>query len=330
MQMSSYCRPWRRIQRLLPAAGGEHVLWSTAWGQLDSACLTWCVLGQDICDNMWMGPRTVCALYSSTDHWSQLNIIQGVIPKSATESETTSCLHMEGNVKMLLLFYLYTYIYVYVCVFIYWLLAWILGMSITHKYTTTTQTTRVGLFDVNPLDAPSPSLLYTSLTLDSPVCFISCLADGPEISPQQEEGAVPTYPVSSLHTAEHSACLSSAWLFVSVHVCLWITAPPIPYVSPLCPPRRAAILTHCCPFPESSFLYCWGIYSFRLWNFFFSTTFILLTCCGWNAFCWMQETRETLWGLHRVCGCIPCALPLCCDPVCSDTVYDTNIHSLVC
>lgn len=40
----------------------------------------------------------------------------------------------------------------------------------------------------------SQSLLI--LTHDSPVCFVPCLADGPESSPDQE-GAVPPYPSSA-------------------------------------------------------------------------------------------------------------------------------------
>lgn len=46
-----------------------------------------------------------------------------------------------------------------------------------------------------------PSSLWSSqslliLTHDSPVCFVPCLADGPESSPDQE-GAVPPYPSSA-------------------------------------------------------------------------------------------------------------------------------------
>lgn len=53
---------------------------------------------------------------------------------------------------------------------------------------------------------PPLVVLCPALTHDSPVCFIPCLADGPEISPEQEEGAVPTSFFDS--SFEPSLCLA--------------------------------------------------------------------------------------------------------------------------
>lgn len=53
-----------------------------------------------------------------------------------------------------------------------------------------------GIVGQQPPPPPQPPsrlvVRCPALTHDSPVCFIPCLADGPEISPEQEEGAVPT------------------------------------------------------------------------------------------------------------------------------------------
>lgn len=48
---------------------------------------------------------------------------------------------------------------------------------------------------------PPASIRCPALTHYSPVCFVPCLADGPEISPEQEEG---TYPHSFVSSFEPS------------------------------------------------------------------------------------------------------------------------------
>lgn len=64
----------------------------------------------------------------------------------------------------------------------------------------------------------SKSFLCTTLTHYSPVCFIPCLADGPEISPEQEEGAVPTYLSHPPHCWEQH--LFSLCLALCLFLCL--------------------------------------------------------------------------------------------------------------
>lgn len=111
-------------------------------------------------------------------------------------------------------------------------------MFITHKYSTDKQHehtfslwTKYQRLYRNVMSLPpslwsSQSLLCTALTHYSPVCFVPCLADGPEISPEQEEGAVPTY--LSRPPRRRAQCLFfSAWLFVSFCVCLSVYHCPV-------------------------------------------------------------------------------------------------------
>lgn len=94
--------------------------------------------------------------------------------------------------------------------------------------------------------------LCTALTHNSPVCFVPCLTDGPEISPQQEEGAVPHISVSSATRLSAAFCQLGA-VFLSVSVCLY-------YYPVLCILLRVLSLWWIAGSflnPPSSLLYCW-------------------------------------------------------------------------
>lgn len=74
---------------------------------------------------------------------------------------------------------------------------------------------------INPsLPSPLPGVLCPALTHDSPVCFIPCLADGPEISPEQKEGAVPTF---SSHPSSPACVRLCSALCLSLCLSLYVT-----------------------------------------------------------------------------------------------------------
>ena len=167
----------------------------------------------------------------------------------------------------------------------------------------------------------SPSLLCTALTHYSPVCFIPCLADGPEISPEQEEGAVPTYPSRPPHRPSTASLSLLCFALLSLSVSVCVNHCPILCVlfSVLSLWWIVGIFLN----PATAALYCWrwcslfrshprvssplAIFSFHIrhfvpsiiWNAVVFAKLVLTACDGRDPVCWMQETAVTfltLWG----------------------------------